>query len=134
MMTLRKSLLLAAAVSLAGCQQAASAPAVVAPVPAAVTSPVETKKIRPVASNQVCMVTNRFMGTDQIRVDIAEKTYFGCCEMCQGRLMKETHLRTATDPVTGRQVDKAIAVIGALPNGEVRYFENEASLGQFTAL
>ena len=40
--------------------------------------------------------------------------------------------RAATDPVTGAKVDKATAVVGALPDGSVRYFESEKTLRQFS--
>ena len=125
-----------ASLSIAACQRAdpANAGSVVvseSPAPPAATA---SAKIRPVASNLVCMVNNRFMGTEQIRVAVGDKTYFGCCEMCEGRLKSNPAVRTATDPVTGRPVDKASAIIGALPNGEVRYFESEASFARFAAM
>ena len=37
-------------------------------------------------------------------------------------------LRVATDPVSGKPVDKAEAVIGELPDGKVFFFESEKSL------
>ena len=75
----------------------------------------------------VCMVNNQYMHTKQIPVVVGGKTYFGCCEMCKGRLERETNARMATDPVTGSPVDKADAVIGRDAQDKVFYFESEAS-------
>jgi YHS domain-containing protein len=84
---------------------------------------VETKK--------VCMVNNQVFDKDQIPVAVEGKTYYGCCEMCKERLTKDAAMRSAVDPVTGKPVDKATAVIGALPDGKVLYFESEATFGQY---
>ena len=59
------------------------------------------------------------------------KTYFGCCEMCKGRLAKDAAVRSATDPVSGQAVDKATAVIGASADGKVLYFESEETFSKF---
>jgi YHS domain-containing protein len=86
---------------------------------------VETKK--------VCMVNNQVFEKDQIPVVFENRTYYGCCEMCKERLAKDSAARTALDPVTGKQVDKATALIAALPNGSVLYFENEASFERYSS-
>lgn len=80
----------------------------------------------------VCMLKNRTLGRPFIPVAIDGKTYYGCCEMCTGALQKDPKERFSIDPVTGRQVDKATAVIGAQPSGEVLYFENEKSFQAFS--
>lgn len=84
---------------------------------------VETKK--------VCMVNNQVFDKDQIPVTVEGKTYYGCCEMCKERLSKDAAIRSAVDPVTGKPVDKATAVIAALPDGKVLYFESEKTLEQY---
>jgi YHS domain-containing protein len=81
--------------------------------------------------NQVCMVNDQYMGREQIPVTIAEKTYYGCCPMCKGRLERDAKARAAKDPVTGSSVDKATAVIGRAPSGQVFYFESEDTLRQY---
>jgi YHS domain-containing protein len=81
--------------------------------------------------NQVCMVNDQYMGREQIPVTIAERTYYGCCPMCKGRLERDAGARAAKDPVSGRLVDKATAVIGRAPSGQVFYFENEDTLRQY---
>ena len=84
-----------------------------------------------VPADHVCMVNDTRFPAPQIPVPVAGKTYFGCCEMCKGRLATDTVVRTATDPVSGKQVDKATAAIGALPSGKVLYFENEKNLNAY---
>jgi len=65
-------------------------------------------------------------------VKVGDQTYYGCCKMCVGTLNKDRSARFATDQVSGKEVDKAKAVIGAKPNGEVLYFESEKNLQSFT--
>lgn len=84
-----------------------------------------------VEAKKVCMVNNQVFDKDQIPVPVDGKTYYGCCEMCKERLSKDASLRSAVDPVSGKPVDKATAVIGALPDGKVLYFESETTFGQY---
>ena len=83
--------------------------------------------------SQVCMVNNQYMGRPQIPTTVEGKTYYGCCPMCKGRLEKEVSARTAKDPVSGRDVDKAVAVIGKQENGDVLYFESRQTLAAYRA-
>lgn len=89
-------------------------------------------KITRVETKKVCMVNNTLFQKDQIPVQVEGKTYYGCCEMCKERLAKDAGARAAVDPVTGKPVDKATAVIGALDDGSVLYFENEATFTQYS--
>jgi YHS domain-containing protein len=84
-----------------------------------------------VETRKVCMVNNQVFEKDQIPVTVEGKTYYGCCEMCTERLSKDAAIRSAVDPVSGKPVDKATAVIGALPDGKVLYFESETTFGQY---
>lgn len=79
----------------------------------------------------VCMVNNEVMGKPQIPVKVGNQTYYGCCKMCVGTLTNDRKARFAIDPVSGKEVDKARAVIGAKPNGEVIYFESEKTFKSF---
>jgi YHS domain-containing protein len=94
---------------------------------AAQTSPV----LKRVETKKVCMVNNQVFEKDQIPVQVAGKTYYGCCEMCKERLAKDAEARTGVDPVTGKKVDKATAVIVAQTDGSVLYFESEKTLEQY---
>lgn len=86
-----------------------------------------------VEPDKVCMVNNHFMGRAQIPVVVEGKTYFGCCEMCKGRLAKDPSSRVAKDPISGKEVDKSLAVIGADTSGTVQYFEDEANLKAYAS-
>lgn len=87
--------------------------------------------IQRVETKKVCMVNNQVFEKDQIPVTVEGKIYYGCCEMCKERLSKDAAMRSAVDPVSGKTVDKATAVIGALPDGKVLYFESETTFGQY---
>lgn len=87
--------------------------------------------IERVEAKRVCMVNDSVFPKDQIPVQVDGKTYFGCCEMCKGRLASDASARTAIDPVSGKTVDKATAVIGATPDGKVLYFESDATFSQY---
>ena len=93
----------------------------------------ETAKpvLKLVEAKKVCMVNNQLFEKDQIPIAVEGKTYYGCCEMCKERLTKDAASRTAIDPVTGKKVDKAKAVIAALPDGKVLYFESEKTLAEY---
>ena len=39
-------------------------------------------------ANLVCMVNDRYMGVEQIPVQVEGRTYYGCCEMCKTRLAR----------------------------------------------
>jgi len=101
---------------------------------AAVSSFAAENGIRPlkrVENKKVCMITNAVFEKDQIPVPVEGKTYYGCCEMCKERLAKDASSRVAVDPVTGKNVDKATAVIAAQADGKVLYFESEKTLAQY---
>ena len=53
--------------------------------------------------------------------------------MCKERLAKDAAIRTAIDPVSGKNVDKAKAVIGKRADGSVLYFESEKNLREYAA-
>jgi YHS domain-containing protein len=86
------------------------------------------KRVQP---KRVCMVNNTVFDKDQIPVAVEGKTYFGCCEMCKGRLAQDAAIRQATDPVSGKPVDKAKAVVGATPDGKALYFESEKTFAAY---
>lgn len=89
-------------------------------------------KLRKVDAEFVCMVNNMAYEKQQVEAVVEGKTYYGCCPMCKEKLEKNPALRKAIDPVSGKEVDKADAVIGAMEDGMVHYFENEANLEKFS--
>jgi YHS domain-containing protein len=105
--------------------------AVSAAPPSAVEPKAQATALTLVDPSQVCMVNNQFMGKPQIPVEVSGKTYYGCCEMCKGKLLNDAAARTAIDPASKREVDKASAVIAKNEAGDVLYFENEANLATY---
>lgn len=88
-------------------------------------------KLSRVETKMVCMINEHAMGKEQIPIEIEGRTYYGCCDMCKKALAADAAKRVAVDPVSGKQVDKATAVIAAQEDGRVFYFESEASLAKY---
>ena len=84
-----------------------------------------------VDSEYVCMVNDAVYDKKQVHVRVEGKDYYGCCEMCKERLATNASLRVAVDPVSGKEVDKATAVIGADSYQRVFYFENQENFEKF---
>lgn len=84
-------------------------------------------------NNEVCMVNNRFMNSVQIAVPLNGKTYYGCCEGCVKALNEDSTSRFAFDPLSGEQVDKAIAFIIGKPGSteDVLYFKSETNAREY---
>jgi YHS domain-containing protein len=80
----------------------------------------------------VCMVNDQFMGRPQIPIAVNDRTYYGCCPACKDRLANDPQVRAATDPVSSKPVDKAVAVIGQTASGATLYFENELNLEAYS--
>jgi YHS domain-containing protein len=89
--------------------------------------------LQKVEAKKVCMVNDQLFGKDQIPVEVEGRTYYGCCAMCKERLAKDEAARTSVDPLSGKKVDKAAAVIGARPDGSVLYFESEKTFAEYLA-
>jgi YHS domain-containing protein len=96
----------------------------------------EIKKVEP---SYVCMVNNAEMGRPQIPIKVGDVTYYGCCMGCVGSIQGNKidpstglSVRYSIDPVSKHQVDKANAVIGAMPDGRVLYFESEKTFAEFS--
>jgi len=85
----------------------------------------QAAQLKRVPTETVCMINNEFMSKKQIPVKVDGKTYYGCCQACYTALKTDAATRYAVDPVSGNKVDKALAVIGALPDGNALYFESE---------
>lgn len=85
-------------------------------------------------NSQVCMINNKFMNKDQIAVAVNNKTYYGCCEGCVKKLSEDPTSRFATDPLSGNQVDKAIAYIIGKPGtkDDVLYFKSETNAREYS--
>lgn len=85
-----------------------------------------------VADNKmVCMMQDMVLTKPGIAITHAGKTYYGCCEMCKQKIASEPAKYTkGTDPVSGKKVDKASALIYGL-DGTAFYFETSANRDTF---
>ncbi len=89
--------------------------------------------LKPVEAQYVCMMNNKVFDKPQIAIEVEGKTYYGCCPMCADKLKNDASLRSATDPVSGKQVDKSSAVIGADPHGMTYYFESQKNFHTYAS-
>lgn len=122
------------ALTLAGCREATTTTAsttAAAPTVTASASAAASTLVRIDDASTVCMVNDQYMGSPQIPVAVLGKTYFGCCAMCKQKLETNEAVRTAIDPVSGKRVDKANAVIARNEKGRVLYFEDESNLRRY---
>lgn len=121
-------LALAAATSLAACESEMPAPPPKDERPAI---PAGAKVVLIAQRELICMANDQYLGKPQQPVELAGRTYFGCCATCKERLQKNEALRAAKDPVSGRSLDKADAVLGMTAKGDIIYFESEATLRRY---
>ena len=83
--------------------------------------------------SQICMVRDHFMGRPQLPMLVGARTYYGCCAGCVNRLALDARARAAVDPVSGRSIDKALAVVGVNARGGLLYFENAENFRTYAA-
>ncbi|MBS9525260.1 hypothetical protein KI659_14675 [Litoribacter alkaliphilus] len=99
------------------------------------TAPEKKEGIVSLQRDKVCMVNNAYMKELQFPVEVGEKTYYGCCEMCVNTIKKDPSVLVAEDPHTGAEVDKAKAFIvldPTHPNDGVLYFESKENYKAYT--
>ncbi len=90
--------------------------------------------VRIAEPGNICMLSNRYLGDKQhVPATVEGKTYFGCCANCAARIEQRAEARTATDPVSGKPVDKASAVLARDAQNRVLYFESEDTFAQMQA-
>ena len=89
--------------------------------------------ITKLANNQVCMVNNRFLNSNQIPVTVNGKTYYGCCEGCVKALKEDPASHITYDLLSNEEVDKATAFIIGKPGSfeDVLYFKSEANANEY---
>ncbi|MAD98286.1 MAG: hypothetical protein CMB99_13255 [Flavobacteriaceae bacterium] len=99
------------------------------------TNPVATSQItyEIVPNDKVCMVNDRFMGVEQIPIDVEGTTYYGCCQGCVDKLQKNIdNVRFGSNPINDVKVDKANAVIVQdKSKGSVYYFASKQDAQSF---
>jgi YHS domain-containing protein len=90
-------------------------------------------KVKPVDPKSVCMLMDHTADHPEHPVVIGGKTYYYGTDDCRGKLSADPANRVAVDPVTHKKVDKATAVLGATPAGDVLYFESAKTLAHYNA-
>ncbi|MCB9730944.1 MAG: TRASH domain-containing protein [Deltaproteobacteria bacterium] len=123
----------AAAPATAAAPEQPAAPAVAPATAAAPEQPSApaARDLPIVEASEVCMVNDKFFARPQIPVKVEGRTYYGCCPNCEAKLLNEAATRTAKDPVSGEPVDKATAVILALPGDAVLYFASHDNASRY---
>lgn len=89
--------------------------------------------VKQVEAKFVCMINKKHFASPQTAVSVGTKTYYGCCDMCKDKLTSDPSSRVEVDPVSGKTVDKASAVIGVDKAGNAYFFENVDNLKKFRA-
>lgn len=102
-------------------------------MPLLAREPAHSEKLQRVDAKYVCFINKQRFAKEQIPVKVEGRTYYGCCDMCKAKLSQDPASRYDIDPVSGKKVDKASAVIGADSNDKVYFFENEQNLKKFQA-
>ncbi len=87
-----------------------------------------------VDASKVNMVTNRVEEHAQNSVDINGRSYSVASDSYARTLKLNPSLRLATDPITGKKIDKSEAQTFADASGKVFYFANDSSFKSFLAL
>lgn len=92
-----------------------------------------TQNYEIVPNKKVCMVNDRFMGIDQLPIDVNGIMYYGCCEDCVEKLQKNLeNVRFGSNPLNNSKVDKASAVIVQdKSSGGVFYFASKEDANTF---
>lgn len=91
----------------------------------------EGERVKQVEAKYVCFITKQRFDTPQLPVLVDGKTYYGCCQTCMQQLMNDPTNRVDVDPVSGKEVDKATAVIGVDKAGKAYFFESMENLKKF---
>jgi len=85
-----------------------------------------------VANDHVCMLNNSYRAEDIPSVSINDQTYHGCCESCTGQLLKKPNERFAFDSLTGKKVDKSLAVtLRKIDDSKIYYFKSTENAKAF---
>lgn len=90
--------------------------------------------LKQVDSKFVCMINKKHFNHAQTAVVLDGHTYYACCEDCKKQLTENKASRMDKDPVSGKEVDKAIAVVGIDYAGNAFFFETKENMKKFQAL
>lgn len=89
------------------------------------------EKVKQVDPKYVCFINKKHFDKPQTEVVVNGKKYYGCCQNCVKQLTADPKARLTTDPVSGKEIDKADAVVGVDKAGNVYFFQNAENLKKF---
>jgi YHS domain-containing protein len=89
------------------------------------------EKVKQVEAKYTCFINKKHFDKPQTEIIVNGKKYYGCCENCASQLTQDPSTRVAIDPVSGKEVDKADAVIGMDKAGNIYFFQSEDNLKKF---
>jgi YHS domain-containing protein len=104
---------------------------IIAALPLAVLAAASGEKVKQVEAKYTCFVNKKHFDKPQTEIIVNGRKYYGCCESCVTQLMQDPTTRVAIDPVSGKEVDKAEAVIGIDKAGNVYFFQSADNLNKF---
>lgn len=81
--------------------------------------------------SHTCMGSNMAQAKPQNYAYIENKRYYGCTSMCIANLKEVPGFRYGLDPVSGKRVDKATALIARQSHGGLLYFEGENTYDEY---
>jgi YHS domain-containing protein len=87
--------------------------------------------LKQVNPKNACFINKTRFNRTLKSVVVDGKKYFGCCDDCLAQLRDDPQARIAMDPVSGKSIDKAGAVIGVDKDGKVYFFENRENMRRF---
>lgn len=85
-----------------------------------------------IGHQKVCMASDIYLGDKQIEVPSGTKKYFACSEHCVHQLAADS-VRYSIDPVSHRQVDKALSIVTLHPDktGKIIYFGSDETYRRY---
>lgn len=94
----------------------------------------DSQEGKEIQHSRVCMVNGDIKLHSVRSVTVNGKTYWGCCQHCISLLRYNTaQVRFTTDPVTGKKINKADAVIFPDPHNSRRamFFQSDSTYEQY---
>ena len=89
------------------------------------------EKIKVIDPSHTCMGSNMAQEKAQNFVEVDGRKYYGCSSMCIVNLKENPNFRYSLDPVSGKRVDKALAIVAARSGGDLLYFESDKTLKSY---
>ena len=89
------------------------------------------ERLKQVTPSYVCFINKKYFNKAQEPVMVEGKTYYACCATCVQQLKDDPKSRMDKDPVSGKEIDKSTAAVGADKEGNIYFFENQTNLKKY---